>query len=155
MTVTEALDALAVDYESLPCDPALADTAAYSAAYGIPLERCANTLLIVSKRGPRRVVACVALADTRLDVNGAVRQQMGVPKVSFAGPDDTAALTGMQLGGVAPFALPDDIDVLVDARVLDHDWVVIGAGTRAAKLRIDPKVFLEAPRTTVLTGLAT
>lgn len=154
MTVTDALDALGFSYEALGCDPALADTAAYSQAYGIPLDRCANTLVIVSKRGPRRVAACVALADTRLDVNGVVRDRLGAPKVSFAGPDDTAALTGMELGGVAPFGLPDDLPVLVDARVLDHDWVIVGGGTRDVKLRIDPQVFTKAPRTTVVAGLA-
>jgi prolyl-tRNA editing enzyme YbaK/EbsC (Cys-tRNA(Pro) deacylase) len=28
--------------------------------------------------------------------------------------------------------------VWVDSRVLDNDWVVIGAGTRTAKIRLDP-----------------
>jgi prolyl-tRNA editing enzyme YbaK/EbsC (Cys-tRNA(Pro) deacylase) len=154
MTVTDALDALGFSYEALACDPALADTAAYSEAYRIPLDRCANTLVVVSKRGPQRVAACVALAGTRLDVNGAVRDRLGAPKVSFAGPDDTAALTGMELGGVAPFGLPDDMPVLVDARVLDHDWVIVGGGTRDVKLRLDPRVFSKAPRTSVVAGLA-
>lgn len=155
MTVTDALDQLGFAYDALPCDPALADTAAYSEAYGIPLERCANTLVVVSKRGPLRVAACVTLADRRLDVNGAVRERMGAPKVSFAAGDQTAELTGMELGGVAPFGLPDDLPVLVDARVLDHHWVIVGGGTRSVKLRVDPRLFTKAPRTTVVEALAT
>jgi prolyl-tRNA editing enzyme YbaK/EbsC (Cys-tRNA(Pro) deacylase) len=152
--VTDALDAMGAPYEVLPCDPELSDTATYSEAYGVPPERLANTLLIVSKRGPRRVAACVALADGRLDVNGAVRAQMGAQKVSFATPDQTAEITGMELGGVAPFGLPEDVPVLVDARVLTYDWVVVGGGSRAVKLNVDPKVFVEAPRTRIVEGLA-
>jgi prolyl-tRNA editing enzyme YbaK/EbsC (Cys-tRNA(Pro) deacylase) len=152
--VTEALHALGAAYEVLPCDPVLSDTAAYSAAYGVPPERLANTLLIVSKRGPRRVVACVALADGRLDVNGAVRSEMGAPKVSFATGEQTVDISGMELGGVAPFGLPEDVRVLVDARVLACDWVVVGGGSRAVKLRVDPKVFVRAQRTTIVENLA-
>jgi prolyl-tRNA editing enzyme YbaK/EbsC (Cys-tRNA(Pro) deacylase) len=152
--VTAALDELGAEYESLPCDPALADTAAYCEAYGVPMERSANTLLVVSKRGPQRVAACVVLATSRLDVNGAVRRAMEVPKVSFAPGGDTAALTGMELGGVAPFGLPEDVTVLVDERVMEPDWVIVGGGSRSVKLRLDPGVFRKAPRTSVIAGLA-
>jgi prolyl-tRNA editing enzyme YbaK/EbsC (Cys-tRNA(Pro) deacylase) len=147
--VTAALDELGVAYEALPCDPALSDTEAYGAAYGVAPERLANTLLVASKRGERSVVACVVLADDRLDVNGAVRREMGATKVSFARGEQTAELTGMELGGVAPFGLPDAVRVLVDTRVLDRDWVIVGGGSRAVKLRVDPAVFRDAPRTTV------
>ncbi len=152
--VTDALDAMGAPYEVLPCDPELSDTATYSQAYGVPPERLANTLVIASKRGPRRVAACVALANGRLDVNGAVRAQIGAQKVSFASAEQTAEMTGMELGGVAPFGLPEDVTVLVDARVLEHDWVVVGGGSRAVKLKVDPKVFVEAPRTRIVEGLA-
>lgn len=147
--VTAALDRLGAAYESLPCDPAVSDTEAYAAAYGVPAERLANTLLVAAKRGDRGVAACVVLADDRLDVNGAVRRALGATKVSFAGGGQTAELTGMELGGVAPFGLPAEVRVLVDARVLDRDWVIVGGGSRAVKLRLDPAVFLRAPRTTV------
>jgi hypothetical protein len=44
------LDALGVPYEIIPCDPALADTAAFCAAYGYPLEDSANTIVVVARR---------------------------------------------------------------------------------------------------------
>lgn len=152
--VSSALDAIGAEYEALPCDPELSDTATYAVAYGVPADRLANTLLVVSKRGPRRVAACVLLADGRLDVNGVVRARMGTQKVSFADGEQTAELTGMQLGGVAPFGLPEEVEVLVDARVLEPDWVVVGGGSRAVKLKLDPALFRRAPRTTVVEGLA-
>jgi prolyl-tRNA editing enzyme YbaK/EbsC (Cys-tRNA(Pro) deacylase) len=87
------------------------------------------------------VVACLVLATTRLDVNGLVRQRMGVRKASFADAGTTREMTGMEIGGVTIFGLPREIPVWVDSRVLDNDWVVIGAGTRTAKIRLDPSQF--------------
>lgn len=149
-----ALDALGASYEVLDCDPELADTAAFLAHYGHAPDTVVNTLLVVAKRGPAVVAACAVLADSRLDVNGAVRRTLAIPKASFAPPERTEALTGMALGGVAPFALPDEVRVLVDARILDHPRVIVGGGTRGVKLAVDPEVFRRAPRTQVLDGLA-
>ena len=47
--VRDALAALGVEFEVMECDPALADTAAFVAAYGIPLDRSANTIVVASK----------------------------------------------------------------------------------------------------------
>ena len=68
-----ALDAAGDAYEVIEVDPELADTAAFSEHYGYPLEVSGNTILVASKRGERRFCACVVLANTRLDVNHAVR----------------------------------------------------------------------------------
>src|SRR4051794_12074308 len=105
-TIRQHLDALRVQHEVVPCDPALADTAAFCAAYGYPLEDSANTILVVGKSDPPRYAACVVLATTRLDVNRVVRQRLEVRRASFASPDETRALTGMELGGVTVFGLP-------------------------------------------------
>lgn len=148
-----ALDGLGAAYEVLACDPELADTAAFLAAYGHAPDTVVNTLLVVAKRGVG-IAACAVLADSRLDVNGAVRRTLGVPKASFAPPGQTEALTGMALGGVAPFALPAEIRVLVDARVLEHPRVIVGGGSRSRKFAVDPEVFRRAPRTEVVPGLA-
>lgn len=152
--VEEALRAVGARYEVLACDPTLADTDAFLAAYGFAPAQVLNTILVVSKRGPRRYAACVAPADARLDVNGAVRREMGAPKVSFASGEQTAELTGMAIGGVAPFGLPPEVAVLVDARVLQPDTVVVGGGDRARKFLVAPEVFERAPRTRVVEGLA-
>ena len=152
--VRRALDDLGADYELMDCDPALADTATFVEAYGVPAERSANTILVSARRGPPRVAACVVLATTRLDVNGAVRRELGVSKLSFASPEQTKDATGMELGGVAPFGLPHDVAVLVDAAVVALDWVIVGGGSRSVKVRLDPKVFGRAPATHVVENLA-
>jgi prolyl-tRNA editing enzyme YbaK/EbsC (Cys-tRNA(Pro) deacylase) len=127
-----------VVYEEMACDPDLADTAEFCEAYGVPVERSANAILVASRKPEGHNAVCVVLAHTRLDVNGAVRKKLGVRKVSFAPPDLTRELTGQEIGGVTIFGLPSEIPVWVDSRVLDNDWIVVGAGTRTAKLRLDP-----------------
>jgi prolyl-tRNA editing enzyme YbaK/EbsC (Cys-tRNA(Pro) deacylase) len=153
--VIAALDGAGVDYEVLPCDPALADTTAFCAAYGIPPEQSANAILVASRRPAGKHAVCAVLATTRLDVNRVVRDRLGVKKVSFAPPDETTAVTGMAIGGVTVLALPDGLPVWVDARVLIPDWVVVGAGTRSAKIRIAPGDLVRAARADVVEGLAT
>jgi prolyl-tRNA editing enzyme YbaK/EbsC (Cys-tRNA(Pro) deacylase) len=63
------LEPLGVDYELFACDPALADTAAFCAAYGFDPEDSANTIVVIGKSDPPRYAACVTLAPYRLDVN--------------------------------------------------------------------------------------
>ena len=152
--VRRALDATGVPYEVLDCDPALADTADFCAAYGVSPDESANTIVVASRTDPPRYVACVVLATTRLDVNGTVRRRLGVKKASFADPDDTAARTGMVLGGVTPFALPPDHPVWVDERVLGPPTVILGGGSRAKKIRVAPAVFTRLPGAEIVPDLA-
>jgi prolyl-tRNA editing enzyme YbaK/EbsC (Cys-tRNA(Pro) deacylase) len=152
--VVAALDARDVDYEVMPCDPDFADTAAFCEKYGISPDESANTILVVGKSDPRRYVACVVLATTRLDVNGIVRQRLGVKKASFASSDETRDLTGMLIGGVTPIALPDDIPVWVDAAVMKPASVVLGGGDRSTKLRMSPAALASLPGVEVVDDLA-
>lgn len=152
--VRAALDAAGVAYEAMACDPDLADTAAFVEAYGIPLDRSANTILVSSKGAEPISVACVLLATTSLDVNNVVRREMGVRKASFARAEPTRELTGMEIGGVTPFGLPDDLPIYVDARVMEPDWVILGGGNRSSKLRIDPSALTRLAGVRVIEGLA-
>ena len=64
-------------YELFPCDPALADTAAFCAAYGFDPEDSANTIVVIGKSDPPRFAACATLSPYRLDVNRTVRDRLG------------------------------------------------------------------------------
>jgi prolyl-tRNA editing enzyme YbaK/EbsC (Cys-tRNA(Pro) deacylase) len=152
--VREALEASGHDYEIMDCDPALADTAEFCVHYGIPPQNSANTILIKAKSGGERFVACVLLADSKLDVNRTVRKRLGARRVSFASADETRRLCGMVLGGVTPLALPRDVPVWVDKRVTQADYVVLGAGVREAKIKVSPALFDTLPGTDIVEGLA-
>lgn len=138
----------------MACDPELADTAAFVEAYGVPLDRSANTIVVASRGAEPLHVACVVLATTALDVNRAVRREMGVRKASFAGPDPVRELTGMAIGGVTPFGLPGDLPVLVDSRVMGPAWIVLGGGNRSSKLRVAPAVLSRLEPVRIVEGLA-
>src|SRR5690242_18913675 len=130
--VRAALDALGVPYEVMHIDPDFADTAQFCEKYGIPLEQSANTIIVGSKKEPKQYAACVVLATTRLDVNHAVRDLMGAAKVSFAAAEEMAQVTGMQVGGVTVFGLPEGVPLYVDDRLMALDYVILGSGGRAA-----------------------
>ena len=151
--VKEVLDGLGVPYEILAIDPAFADTAQFCEKYGIPPDQSANTIVVASKKEPKQYAACVVLATTRLDVNHAVRRVMGVSRLSFASAEETAALTGMLIGGVTVFALPPDLPIYVDDTLMDLEWLILGSGSRSSKIKISPEVFHRLPGATVVPGL--
>ena len=153
--VRASLDALGVPYEVMRIDPDFADTARFCEKYGIPPANSANTIIVASKKEPKQYCACVVLATTRLDVNHAVKKLMGASRVSFASSEETMALTGMMIGGVTVFALPPDVPLYVDDRLMALDWLILGGGGRDSKIRTSPEVFRRMPNTSIVPGLAT
>jgi len=145
---------LGAEFEVLACDPMLADTAAFCAHYHFDMEDSANAIVVSSKGEPRKYAVCVLLATTRLDVNRAVCRQLDCKRASFADADETARLTGMVLGGVTVFGLPPELPIYVDAAVLTRSRVIVGGGSRASKLRIDPAIFRTMPGVTIVERLA-
>jgi prolyl-tRNA editing enzyme YbaK/EbsC (Cys-tRNA(Pro) deacylase) len=142
------------EYELFACDPALADTAAFCAAYGFALEDSANTIVVVGKSDPPVYAACVVLATHRLDVNRVVKQRLGTRKASFASPDETRELTSMAIGGVTAFGLPGGLPLWVDAAVMDRNRIVLGGGSRSWKVIAPPSILLSLPNVEIVEGLA-
>jgi prolyl-tRNA editing enzyme YbaK/EbsC (Cys-tRNA(Pro) deacylase) len=152
--VLAALAALGVPYERLECDPEAADTAVFCARYDIPPERSANTILVASKKEPKLYAVCVVLATTSLDVNHAVRSLLGVSRLSFASAEETVAVTGMLVGGVTPFGVPEGLPVYVDEAVMAPEWVILGGGGRSSKIKLAPAALKRLPAVKVVPGLA-
>lgn len=147
--------ALPPDALVAPIDPDLADTAAFCDAYAVSLGESANCVVVAAKRGGvTRFAACVALATTRVDVNGFVRRHLDARKVSFAPMDQAVAETRMEYGGITPFGLPADWPVLVDAAVVGVPLVVVGSGVRGSKLVVPGGALAALPTAEVLSGLA-
>src|ERR1035437_6101590 len=119
------------EYELFACDPALADTGAFCAAYGFALEDAANTIVVVGKSDPPRYAACIVLATHRLDVNRTIRDRLGTRRGSFGsaagaqgadwrgrrgrgrggsagGPGAVAAPTGSRSGWVPGLGTPPE-----------------------------------------------
>src|SRR5215470_11997982 len=130
--VAQALEGLGAPWELMRIDPEFADTTAFREKY----------------------CACLVLATTRLDVNHVVRRLLDVPRVSFATAEETRDLTGMMIGGVTLLALPPDMPLYVDDRVMALDYVILGGGSRSSKIKIAPDALRKLPGFTVVPGLA-
>lgn len=154
--VARALDGWshAVEVGVVRIDPELADTAAMTAAYDVPLTASANCVVVSGRRGgEERVAACVVRADTRADVNNLVKRTLDVRKATFLPMERAVEETGMEYGGITPVGLPDDWRVFVDPACLDIEVAIIGSGVRRSKLLLPGHRLGDLPRVEVLPGL--
>jgi len=152
--VLNILQSLSIAHEAIACDPSLADTADFCQHYGYAPQQSANTLLLGSTKGEPKFACCVVLANCRLDVNKVVRKKLGVRRLSFATPDITKDLTGMELGGVTPFGLPEDLPLWIDSRVMDCEKIILGGGNRSSKILMPPEGLSQLPGMEVVEDLA-
>jgi prolyl-tRNA editing enzyme YbaK/EbsC (Cys-tRNA(Pro) deacylase) len=135
-------------------DPELADTAAMSEAYDIPMTASGNCVVVAGARaGDERIAACVVRADTRADVNTLVRKMLDVRKASFLPMDRAVEETGMEYGGITPLGLPDGWRVLVHEALLDEPIVVVGSGVRRSKLLVPGPLLADLPGAEVVPDL--
>ena len=141
-------------WEWIAIDPRFGDTADFCREYGFDLPHCANTIIVASKRGPAAYCAGIVRGSDRLDVNRRVCALMGVSRASFASADETRQLTDMMIGGVTPLALPDDLPIYADRRLLAMDYIILGAGSRAAKLKMPPQELAKLPSLQFIDNLS-
>ena len=140
--------------EVVEIDPSLADTAALTTAYDLPLEVSGNCVVVGGRRdGAERVAACVVRADTRADVNNLVKRRLDVRKASFLAMDVAVTRTGMEHGGITPVGLPDDWRVMADEALTGMPVVVLGSGLRRSKLLLPGSLLGELPAAEVVAGL--
>jgi prolyl-tRNA editing enzyme YbaK/EbsC (Cys-tRNA(Pro) deacylase) len=152
-SVSSSLEKCGIEHKVFQCDPALADTAAFCEHYKFALGQSANAIITASKTDPVKYACCLVLANSKLDVNKKVCQLLGVKKASFASAEQTLELTGMQIGGVTPFGLPD-IPIYIDAAVMNNEEVVVGGGNRSTKVLLNPKELEKLPGAQTVEGLA-
>lgn len=135
-------------------DPELADTAALTEAYDLPLEASGNCVVVGGSRaGEERIAACVVPADARADVNSLVKRLLDVRKASFLAMERAVSESGMEYGGITPVGLPSTWRVLVDARLLEAPVVVLGSGLRRSKLLAPGAALASLPGAEVIEGL--
>ena len=154
MKVLESLKDAGATYEVIDCDPSFADTAGFCNHYGYSLDESANAILLEGKAESPVYALCVVLATTRINVNKVARKRLGTRKASFASAKITKELTGMEIGGVTPVGLPEDLPVWIDSLVMEAPKVIIGAGSRSAKIYLSPDNLLRFPNTHIVDGLS-
>jgi prolyl-tRNA editing enzyme YbaK/EbsC (Cys-tRNA(Pro) deacylase) len=136
-------------------DPADSDTAALVGKFGLDWDLAANCVLVAGRRaGEERVAAVLVRADTKADVNGAVRRLLDVRKASFMPMEQAVSGSGMEYGAITPVGVPAAWRILVDSGVVTRGDALVGAGTRGAKLVVPGELFAALPRAEVVEGLA-
>ena len=145
---------LATEVAVVEIDPDLADTAAMSEAYQVPLTASANCVVVSGRRdGRERVAACVVRADTRADVNSLVKRTLDVRKCSFLPMDRAVEESDMEYGGITPVGLPGHWRLLVDEACCEIEVAVVGSGLRRSKLLLPGSRLGDLPGAEVVTGL--
>lgn len=152
-SVKGCLEKFGLQHRVFQCEPEWADTAVFCEKYGFAPEITSNTIITASKADPIKFAASVILATTKLDVNKKICQLTGVKRASFANAEQTLELTGMQIGGVTPFGLPD-IPLFIDALLMKASQLVLGGGNRTTKIILLPEELLKLPNAQVVEGLA-
>ena len=152
--VVSTLNNLGIEHELIQIDPDFADTAQFCEKYGYTLEGSGNTIIVASKRGAKKFCACIVQGSARLDVNKTVKRLMGVSRASFASAEETKDLTGMMIGGVTAFALPDDLPVYADQKLLEQESIILGSGSRSSKIKIAPHDIGKIPGAQFIDGLS-
>jgi prolyl-tRNA editing enzyme YbaK/EbsC (Cys-tRNA(Pro) deacylase) len=149
--VAAAIAAASLDCQVAAIDPDLADTAAFCAAYAVPLDASANCVVVAGRRGDvSTMAACMVLATDRADINKTVRKQLDVRKISFASMAAAVSQTGMEYGGITPIGLPGDWPILVDEATVQPAWVVIGSGIRGSKILLPGPALASLPNAQVI-----
>ena len=144
-------DAVAV----VEIDPTLADTAALTEAYSLPMTASANCVVVAGRRGGgERIAACVVRADTRADVNNVVKRALDVRKASFLPTERAVAETDMEYGGITPLGLPRSWRLLISEEAARIDVAIIGSGVRRSKLLLPGALLAQLPQAEVVTDLA-
>ena len=60
----------------------------------------------------------------------ALRQHLGISRISMASPEEVLERTGYLHGAVSPFGLPAPIRILIDQGVFAEEEISIGSGVR-------------------------
>ena len=128
----------APDISVIESDSSSATVVLAAQAYGVEPARIAKTLSL--RVGPR-VVLIVASGTARMD-NRKVKALLG-GKPKMLAPDEVAAVTGHDVGGVCPFGLKTPLPVYCDISLQAFDEVVPAAGSTHSAVRIAPSRMAE------------
>lgn len=103
-------------------------------AAGCHLAQIVKTVVLVCDG---HAAAALVPGDRRVD-SAKVAALVAAVGARVAQAHEVLEITGFEPGAVAPFPLPGVRDVLVDNRLLAHDLVWVGAGSRRHLAAIEP-----------------
>lgn len=108
-------------------------------ALGLEVGQIAKSILFKTKNDHYLMV--VSAGDVRLD-SKAIKETVG-QRVRMADPEEVLQVTGFQIGGVCPFALPNPVPIYLDESLLRYELVYAAAGTANTALPISFQELME------------
>ncbi len=129
--IVALLDSSGVDYtvKKHAATPTSEDSARER---GEPLKIGAKALLLKCKK---EFVLVVLPADKRLEMK-ALRRVLGSSKLRFATEEELKELTGLEKGAVPPFGNFLGIEMIVDAKLFDEEWMAFNAGSLTMSVKM-------------------
>lgn len=109
--VREYLKQFSKENSVLEMDESTATVELAAKALNTEEARIAKSISIYNKEGDRAIIIVVA-GDAKLD-NKKFKEKFAF-KPRMLAPEDTVTMTGHAIGGVCPFALPENVDVYLD-----------------------------------------
>ena len=92
-----------------------------------------------------QAVVALVPGDRRADPRK-VAAAAGAERAKVAGPERVLEVTGFEAGAVAPFPLPQIDKVFIDPRLLRHDRLWIGAGSKRHMASLPPSELVRLSR---------
>ncbi len=135
-----------VDHEIVAPGVPMPTVPAAAAAMGVGVEQILKTLLFDDRNGG--FVVAIACGTGRVD-RARLAAVSGSGKLRVADAPDVLRVTGFPAGGVAPLALPPDLQVIVDSAVIELKVAWGGAGREELLLRVAPSDIVRLNNATV------
>ena len=113
---------------------ALSSATVELAAKALGTEPCRIAKTLSFLNGDRTILL-VAAGDARVD-SSRFKKTFGVKKVKMVPAEEVEARTGHAVGGVCPFALPDDVKTYLDVSLKRFDTVFPAVGSAASAIEL-------------------
>jgi Cys-tRNA(Pro) deacylase len=144
-------NAIQADLIKLPVHTSTVEDAAQ--AVGTSPSQIVKTLLFLVNGEPVVAIACGTSHINRRTI--AAYFGVGRKRVKLADAEDVLEVTGYPVGAVPPFGLRQQVQTLIDPRVLEHTEVHAGGGAIDTLVRISPTEIVRVTRAVVLDLLGT
>jgi Cys-tRNA(Pro)/Cys-tRNA(Cys) deacylase len=111
-----------------------------AAEMGMHVSQLLKTLLLKS---PNRFVLALLGSDEKLNFNAI--NHIYSESFEMASLDEVFKITGYHIGVVSPFGLKQKIDVILDEKSLQFEFVGVGSGVRGEEIILKPNHLINDP----------
>ncbi len=119
-----------IEYEICSYNPNVKDTVTAAKQMNLNIEQIIKSLLVIKKN---EYYLLLLSSNDKISNN----------QYKMADREKIKEITGYDLGSVTPFFLKNDIDIIIDEKVLALNKISIASGTRGFDILLSPKDLVE------------